>query len=79
MQIQIINKGVEQVQVRRRGRGLLRIGFEDKPEELLEGWIDPGRIISTGHPAWKTVDSRALQTGDERVRIYHIMRTVLLC
>ncbi len=79
IQVQIISEGTAQAQARRRTRGLLRIGFEDKSEELLEGWIDPGKqaiIINTGHPAWRTVDSLALQTGDERVRIYHIMRAV---
>jgi len=65
--------------VRRRVRGGVRIGYDEQPRNLLEAWIDPGKpaiIINTGHPAWKVADGLTLQAGDERVRVYHILRSV---
>jgi hypothetical protein len=65
--------------IQRRVRGLVKIGYEEKPEDLLEGWMDPGEkaiIINRGHPAWKIADGLSLQARDERVRVYHIVRTV---
>jgi hypothetical protein len=64
---------------RRRVRGGVRIGYDEQPANLLEAWIDPGKpaiIINTGHPAWKVADGLTLQAGDERVRVYHILRSV---
>lgn len=64
---------------RRRVRGGVRIGYDEQPTNLLEAWIDPGEpaiIINTGHPAWKAADGLTLQAGDERVRVYHILRSV---
>ena len=68
---------VEKVQ--RRVRGLVKIGYEEKPEEVHEGWTDLGKkviIVNVGHPAWKIANGLTLQARDERVRVYHIMRTV---
>jgi hypothetical protein len=65
--------------VRRRVRGGIKIGYDKQPENLLEGWIDPGKqaiIINTGHPAWKVAEGLTLQARDERVRVYHILRAV---
>jgi len=65
--------------VRRRVRGLVKIGYDEQPENSLEGWIDPGKqaiIINMGHPAWKVADGLTLQARDERVRVYHVLRTV---
>jgi len=65
--------------VRRRIRGGIRIGYDEKPENPLEGWIDPGRpavIINIAHPAWKVAEGLTLQARDERVRVYHTLRTV---
>jgi hypothetical protein len=68
---------VERIQ--RRVRGLFKIGFDEKPDNVQEGWIDPGQravTVNTGHPAWKIADGLTLQARDERVRVYHIVRTV---
>jgi len=66
--------------VRRRIRGGIKIGYDDQqPENSLEGWIDPGKqaiIVNTEHPAWKVADGLTLQARDERVRVYHTLRTV---
>jgi len=65
--------------VRRRVRSLVRIGYDEQPDNHIEGWIDPGKaaiIINTGHPAWKVADGLTLQAKDERVRVYHVLRTV---
>lgn len=65
--------------VRRRVRGGIKIGYDDQAENSLEGWIDPGKqtiIINRGHPAWKVADGLTLQARDERVRVYHTLRTV---
>jgi hypothetical protein len=65
--------------VRRRVRGGIKIGYDDQPENALEGWVDPGKqtiIINQGHPAWKVADGLTLQAGDERVRVYHTLHTV---
>ena len=65
--------------VRRRVRGGVRIGYDERPANSLEGWIDPGKqaiIINTGHPAWKVADGLTLEARDERVRVYHILRVV---
>ncbi|HVP93434.1 MAG TPA: ATP-binding protein [Acidobacteriota bacterium] len=65
--------------VRRRIRGGIKIGYDEKLDNSLEGWIDPGVpaiIINRGHPAWKVADGLTLETGDERVRGYHVLRTV---
>jgi hypothetical protein len=67
--------------VRRRVRSLIRIGYDEQPGNQLEGWIDPGRaaiIINTGHAAWKVADGLTLQAKDERVRVYHVLRTVFV-
>jgi len=64
---------------RRRVRGGIRIGYDEQPANLSEAWIDPGKpaiIINTGHPAWKVADGLTLQARDERVRVYHILRSV---
>jgi hypothetical protein len=66
-------------EARRRVKGLVKIGFEDKPDDNLEGWIDPGRkavIVNIGHPAWKIADELTLQARSEHVRVYHVLRTV---
>jgi hypothetical protein len=65
--------------VRRRVRGLVRLGFEEKPEDVAEGWTDPAQkaiIINIGHPAWKIADGLTLQSKSEHVRVYHVLRTV---
>ena len=65
--------------VRRRIRGGIKIGYDEKLDNSLEGWIDPGVpaiIINRGHPAWKVADGLTLETGDERMRGYHALRTV---
>jgi hypothetical protein len=65
--------------VTRAVRGGVKIGFELRPENASEAWMDLGKpaiIINAGHPAWKVADGLTLQTGDERVRVYHILRSV---
>lgn len=65
--------------VRRRVRGGVKIGYDERPENSFESWIDPGKqaiIINTGHPAWKVADGLTLQARDERVRVYHVLHTV---
>jgi len=65
--------------VRRRVRGGVKIGYDEKPEDSAEGWVDPGKqvvIINRGHPAWKVADGLTFQARDERVRVYHVLRTV---
>ncbi len=65
--------------VRRRVRGLVKLGFEEKPTDVSEGWTDPAQkaiIINIGHPAWKIADELTLQSKSEHVRVYHIIRTV---
>lgn len=50
-------------------------------ENPSEGWIDPGKqaiIINMGHPAWKVADGLTLQARDERVRVYHVLRTAFV-
>lgn len=64
---------------RRRVRGLVKLGFEEKPEDVSEGWTDPAQkaiIINIGHPAWKIADELTLQSKSEHVRVYHVLRTV---
>lgn len=63
----------------RRVRGLVKLGFEEKPDDVLEGWADPAQkaiIINIGHPAWKIADELTLQSKSEHVRVYHVLRTV---
>jgi hypothetical protein len=65
--------------VRRRIRGGIRIGYDERPDESSEGWIDPAKqtiIINRAHPAWKVAEGLTLQARDERVRVYHTLRTV---
>jgi hypothetical protein len=65
--------------VSRRVRGLVKIGFEEKPDDMLEGWTDPGKkaiIVNIGHPAWKIASGLTLQARGEHVIVYHILRTV---
>jgi hypothetical protein len=41
--------------------------------------VDPGKqtiIINRAHPAWKVADGLTLQARDERVRVYHTLRSV---
>jgi hypothetical protein len=67
--------------VRRRIRGGIKIGYDERPEDYLEGWIDPGKqtiIINRAHPAWKVAEGLTLQARDERVRVYHTLRTVFV-
>jgi len=66
-------------QVPRRVRGLVKIGFEEKPEDVSEGWTDPGQkaiIVNTGHPAWIIANEYSFQGRVEHVIAYHIIRTV---
>jgi hypothetical protein len=65
--------------VRRRIRGGIKIGYDEKAESPLEGWIDPGKpaiIINIAHPAWKVAEGLTMQARDERVRVYHTLRTI---
>jgi hypothetical protein len=67
--------------VQRRVRGGIKVGFDERPENSSEGWIDPGKqviVINTGHPAWKIADGLTLEARDERVRVYHTLRTVFM-
>jgi len=66
--------------VRRRVRGGIKIGLDYQPENLLEGWIDPGRQVITinmGHPAYKVAEGLSIQMRAEHVVVYHILRTVV--
>jgi hypothetical protein len=66
--------------VSRRVKGLIRIGFDDKPQDFLEGWIDSSQkavIVNTGHPSWKVAEGFSIQAKVQHVIIYHILRTVL--
>jgi hypothetical protein len=65
--------------VQRRVRGLVKIGFEEKTDDMLEGWTDPAQkaiIVNIGHPAWKIASALTLQAKGEHVIVYHILRTV---
>lgn len=65
--------------VNRKVRSLVKIGFEEKPKDVLEGWIDPAQkaiIINTGHPSWKIAEGLSIQAKVEHVISYHILRTV---
>lgn len=65
--------------VRRKIKGGIRIGYDERPTDPLEGYLDPGKqaiIINKAHPAWKVADGLTLQARDERVRVYHTLRTV---
>lgn len=65
--------------VRRRIKGGIKIGYDERLEDPLEGWLDPGKqtiIINKAHPAWKVADGLTWQAGDQRVRVYHMLRTV---
>lgn len=65
--------------VKRRVRGGIKVGFDERKDNSSEGWIDPGRqaiIINTGHPAWKIADGLTLQARNDRVRVYHTLRVV---
>jgi hypothetical protein len=67
--------------VRRRVRGGIKIGYDEKPESPLEGWIDPGKpaiVINIAHPAWKVAQGLTLEARDERVRLYHTLRTIFV-
>jgi hypothetical protein len=59
--------------VRRRVRSGIKIGFDNKPEILMEGWIDPGQqviVINTGYPSFKTA-------GAMYAEHYHVLRCVV--
>jgi hypothetical protein len=58
--------------VRRKIRGGISISFDEKPENLSEGWIDPSMgevVINMGHPAWAIAK-------DLDAIVYHLLRTV---
>jgi hypothetical protein len=60
--------------VKRRVKGGIKIGFDEKPEELKEAWIDPAQaviIINTAHPAFLT--AYALKSES-----YHMMRCIIV-
>jgi len=64
--------------VRRRIRGGIKIGYDERSEPL-EGWIDPGKqaiIINREHPAWRVAERLTLQARAEHVLVYHQLRTV---
>jgi hypothetical protein len=70
--------------VRRRVKGGIRIGYDDRPEDPSEGWVgvDPQTqrnaiIINKGHPAWKVAEGLTLQAHAEHVRVYHVLRSVV--
>lgn len=59
------NGGTEQIEVvKRKIRGLVRIGFEEKSQDVLEGWIDAAQraiIVNTGHPAQSSLFTQTIQ------------------
>lgn len=60
--------------VKRRVKGGIKIGFDEKPEELKEAWIDPAQaviIINTAHPAFLTAYALSSES-------YHTMRCIIL-
>ncbi|MFC1787369.1 ATP-binding protein [Halobacteriota archaeon] len=66
--------------VRRRVRGGVKIGYDNLPENLLEGWIDPGRqaiTVNIGHPAYKIAEGLSINMKAYSVLVYHTLRTVL--
>jgi len=65
--------------LRRRVRGGIKIGYEERPEELLEAWIDPQTqtiTINQGHPSWKVANGLSVQAESEHVTIYHMLRSI---
>jgi hypothetical protein len=65
--------------VKRRIRGGIRIGFDEKPQDPDEGYLDLGQqaiIINKAHPAWKVAEGLTFQARDDRVRVYHTLRVV---
>ncbi len=65
--------------VKRRVKGGIRVGYDDKPGDPLEGWIDPGKqtiILNREHPAWKVSEALCIQSRAEHVRVYHMLRVV---
>lgn len=66
--------------VRRRVRGGIKIGWDNQPENLLEGWIDPGKqaiTVNMGHSAFKVAEGLSQQIRAEHVLVYHTLRTVV--
>lgn len=66
--------------VRRKVRGGIKIGWDSQPENLQEGWIDPGKQVITinmGHPAFKVAEGLSRQIRAEHVLVYHSLRTVV--
>lgn len=65
--------------LRRRVRGGIKIGYEERPEELLEAWINPETqtiTINKGHPSWKVAEGLSVQATSEHVTVYHMLRSV---
>lgn len=65
--------------VRRRVRGGIKIGYENQPNNVSEGWIDPSRqncTVNSGHPAYRVAEGLSLQIRAQHVLVYHILRTV---
>lgn len=59
--------------VRRRVRGGIKIGYDDRPDIIIEGWIDLGQQIITinkGHPSFKVAYNLSAET-------YHVLRCVV--
>jgi hypothetical protein len=73
-------KGEEPIQrVRRLTKGGIKIGYVNNPNEFSEAWVDPGSQIITinkGMPAWKIAYGLSLQTRNDAILTYYLLRTV---
>jgi len=65
--------------IRRTIRGGISISYDDRPDNLYEGWIDPLSQtikINVAHPSWKIADGLSKESRADHVRVYHLVTTV---
>jgi hypothetical protein len=74
------DQGEETVErLRRRVKGGIKISYIEKPDELLEAWVDPSTqtvTINRGHPSWKVAEKLNLDAKSEQVTAYHMLRSI---
>ncbi|MCC7572470.1 MAG: ATP-binding protein [Candidatus Methanofastidiosum sp.] len=65
--------------IRRTVKGGISISYDDRPDNLSEGWVDPlskSITINVAHPTWKIADGLSKESRAEHVRVYHLVTTV---
>lgn len=66
--------------VKRRVRGGIKIGLDDRPEIGREGWMDLDQqtiIINIGHPGYKIAEGLTYQAKAQHVLVYHNLKAVI--